>query len=70
MVSIGCFIGLSLMVLGALMFRTVQTKEELDKINNEKFYAKCQAVCLPNGVYSTNFNRCLCDVNVVYKEVK
>lgn len=70
MIALGCFLGLGAMFIVAVIISTANTKDDLEKFNEEHFYNKCQAACLPNGVFSTKYNRCMCDVNVVYKEVK
>jgi hypothetical protein len=70
MVSLGCFIGLALMVIGAMMFSTANTERKLQEMQKGDFYSKCAAACSPNAVYSTNYNRCECNAIVTVREIK
>ena len=70
MVALGCFIGLGLMFIVAVMFSTAKTNEQLQEIQNGEFFKKCAVACAPNDVYSTKYNRCTCNAAVTVKEIK
>jgi hypothetical protein len=36
----------------------------------ETFEDKCEVACYPNTVYSTEHRRCVCNANVIYREIK
>lgn len=66
MVALGCFIGLAIMIAAATFINYATSKES----GIDTFYKQCESACLPNGVYSAKHNRCMCDVNIVYREIK
>ena len=70
MIAIGCFIGLTLMGIGAMMISTAKTERQLEEMQKGDFYSKCAAACSPNAVYSTNYNRCECNAIVTVREIK
>jgi hypothetical protein len=70
MIAIGCFIGLAVMGIGAMMLSTANTERKLEELQKGDFYSKCAAACAPNAVYSTNYNRCECNAIVTVREIK
>ena len=70
MIALGCFAGLTLMGIGAMMLSTANTERKLEELQKGDFYSKCAAACAPNAVYSTNYNRCECNAIVTVREIK
>jgi len=70
MIALGCFLGLTIMVIAAMMISTAKTERQLEEIQKGDFYSKCANACAPNAVYSTNHNRCECNAIVTIREIK
>ena len=70
MIALGCFLGLTAMVVAAIVFSTHRTEQQLEEMQKGDFYSKCAAACAPNAVYSTNYNRCECNAIVTVREIK
>jgi len=70
MIVFGCFLGMAIIGIGAMAYSDHQTRNKIVEQKEELFYKSCENSCYPNGVYSTKYNRCMCNASVTVREIK